>query len=68
MLVYQRVSHHSSRPPFPPRLDCRNRFERCEVALLAATFPEATARAYHVMPKGAAKNNTSESDEEEPCS
>jgi len=38
------------------------------VALLAATFPEAKARAYHVMPKGAAKNNTSESDEEEPCS
>ena len=56
-----------NRPP-AVRLDCRNRFERCEVALLAATFPEAKARAYHVMPKGAAKNNTSESDEEEPCS
>lgn len=58
-------------PHFPlkalraPRLDCRNRFERCEVALLAATFPEAKAQAYHVMPKGAAR--ASESDDEE-CS
>lgn len=46
-------------------LDCRNRFERSEVALLAATLPEAKARVYHVMPKGAAaRGNSSESEEE----
>lgn len=44
-------------------LDCRNRFERCEVALLAATFPEAEAKAYHILPKGA-KGPNSSSDEE----
>ncbi|CAK9008919.1 unnamed protein product [Durusdinium trenchii] len=36
--------------PAQTTLDIRNRYDRCEVAILATTLPEASAKAFHLMP------------------
>lgn len=45
-------------------MDIRNRYDRCEVAILAATLPEAQAKAFHVVPNAKVDKAGDDSDQE----